>query len=123
MKFICVCILFVCTVAASFSNWLVIASFNINQDYIAKELCVNRNKPGSNCNGHCYLCKQLNKDEKPEGTNSGTKEKFEVQLFFVATANSDSLSTASKKSVSSIAPHFTHQLYLKSFFHPPSLSV
>jgi hypothetical protein len=120
MKVICVSILFVCTVAATFSNWLVIVSFNLNRAYIAKTLCVNRNNPKSDCNGHCYLCKQLNKEEKPEGTNSGTKEKFGMQLFFVAPSNDGVILTYLKKTAHALQQHFTLQLYLKSFFHPPA---
>jgi hypothetical protein len=121
MKFTCVFILFICLVAATFSNWLVIASFKINQTYIAKELCVNRNNPNSNCNGHCYLCKQLNKEERPEGTGgSSSKEKFEVQLFFVDASNSDAVSIACNKTFHSFQQYFAQQQYLNSFFHPPS---
>jgi len=113
--------LFICLFAATFSNWLVIASFNINQRYIAKELCVNRNNPNSNCNGHCYLCKQLNKEEKPEGIGGSTsKEKFEVQLFFVDVLH-ENLSLTFSKNIFSVLQHpFAEQLYVKSFFHPPS---
>lgn len=121
MKFTCVFILFICLVAATFSNWLVIASFNINQAYIAKTLCVNRNNPNSTCNGHCYLCKQLNKEERPEGTSgSSSKEKFEVQLFFVDSSNDGVVSVAGNKTFYSSQKHFAEQQYLKTFFHPPS---
>ena len=122
MKFIVVSILFICTIAASFSNWLVIASFNINQGYIAKQLCVNRYKPNSNCNGHCYLGKQLNKTEKPEGNNGSTgKEKFEVQLFFMESPNSVFAIAGLKNAFQPCNKHFTQQLCIRAFFHPPSV--
>ena len=120
MKLTCVTILFICTVAASFSNWLVIASFNLNQQYIAKQLCINRNNPNSTCKGHCYLCKQLNKAEKPEGNNGGSKEKFEVQLFFVDTKPIQASQVTTEKIVYTVPKPFTSQYCLKSFFHPPS---
>jgi hypothetical protein len=121
MKLTCVCILFICLAAATFSNWLLIASFNINQAYIAKELCVNRNNPNSRCNGHCYLCKQLNREEKPEGTSGSTsKEKFEVQLFFVDAHAETALLIDPGKDFYTRPQPFSNQLYLMSFFHPPS---
>jgi len=120
MKVTCVCILLICLVAATFSNWLVIASFNINQTYIAKQLCVNRNIPGSNCNGHCYLSKKLDSQEKPDGTNSTTsKERFEVQLFFVEGPGDIALQAASSQKFYNTHQSFTKQLVLKGFFHPP----
>ncbi len=121
MKATCVSILLICLVAASFSNWLVIASFNINQAYIIKELCVNRNNPNSSCNGHCYLRKKLDNQEKPEGTNGSTsKEKFEVQLFFVDGPGGIALQTASSQKYYNTRQSFTLQSVAKSFFHPPT---
>jgi hypothetical protein len=121
MKATCVSILLICLVAATFSNGLIIACFNINQTYIAKELCVNRNNPNSNCNGHCYLCKKLDTQEKPEGTNGTTsKEKFEVQLFFVEGPGDIVLTASAKKSNYNTQQQFAEQLVVNSFFHPPS---
>jgi hypothetical protein len=44
----------------------ILIDFKINQDYIAKFLCINREKPMSTCNGKCYLTKQLKKAEEQE---------------------------------------------------------
>jgi hypothetical protein len=38
-----------------------IVDYLINKDYIAKNLCVNRDKPKSCCKGKCHLVKQLKK--------------------------------------------------------------
>jgi len=38
-----------------------IFDYLINKDYIAKNLCVNKDKPKSCCKGKCHLIKQLNK--------------------------------------------------------------
>jgi hypothetical protein len=35
--------------------------YAINKDFIAKNLCINRNIPYSCCNGKCYLEKQIKK--------------------------------------------------------------
>lgn len=123
MKVICVTILLVCVLAATFSNWLIIASFNINQGYIAKALCVNRNKPHSTCNGHCYLNKQLTKEEKPESNGGGTsKEKFEVQLFFAAAPGFETAINNNSVFHYTAPQFFAQQLYISSVFHPPGLS-
>lgn len=42
------------------SVWVKL-DFMRRQDYIAKKLCVNRNRPELQCNGKCYLSFRLNK--------------------------------------------------------------
>ncbi len=42
-----------------FSTALVSAHYQINKDFIAKNLCENRTKPKMNCNGKCHLKKTM----------------------------------------------------------------
>ena len=42
-----------------FSREVIVMSFQLNRDYIAKTLCENRNRPQLHCNGKCYLAKRL----------------------------------------------------------------
>jgi hypothetical protein len=41
----------------------IIAWYEANQEYIAKEFCENKARPKMHCNGKCYLKKQLDKIE------------------------------------------------------------
>lgn len=55
--------------------------YNLNKEYISKQLCENRNNPAIHCNGHCYLTKQLKKAEEGEGkTAQIMKERDEVMV-------------------------------------------
>lgn len=45
---------------------LVCLDYEIRKEYIAKVLCVNRDKPKLNCNGKCYLAKKLAEAEKQQ---------------------------------------------------------
>lgn len=38
--------------------------YAINRDYIAKVLCINKDKPVMKCNGKCHLFKQVAKQQK-----------------------------------------------------------
>ena len=38
--------------------------YAVNKDFIAKNLCVNRDKPKSCCQGKCYLQKQVKKSSE-----------------------------------------------------------
>ena len=59
-------LLLVVIVFSQSSKLVIYLNFKINQDYISKELCENREVPKMNCNGKCYLAKQLQKQEKKE---------------------------------------------------------
>ncbi len=43
---------------------LVYVAFKVNQDHIAKNLCVERNVEGSTCKGCCQLKKRLNEQQE-----------------------------------------------------------
>ncbi|HLZ87173.1 MAG TPA: hypothetical protein VKQ52_08035, partial [Puia sp.] len=47
----------------TFSKWCLIAGFQVNRDYIASNLCVNRLNAISCCKGKCFLNKSLADDE------------------------------------------------------------
>lgn len=48
------------TVVGKTAIW---AWYKVNQAYVAQTLCENKAKPAKNCNGKCYLAKQLKKAE------------------------------------------------------------
>jgi len=50
----------------SFSKVWIAFSFKINQDYIARELCINRDNPDLQCNGNCVLMQRLKADEEKD---------------------------------------------------------
>jgi hypothetical protein len=54
---------------ASINKALVVVAFNLNQDMIATELCENRNQPQKHCNGHCYLKKEITKEDTANKKN------------------------------------------------------
>ncbi len=59
MKRCIVVILSLLVLAQSVSVLAVYAGFYANRDYIAKNLCVNRNMENSICEGQCVLMKKL----------------------------------------------------------------
>jgi lipopolysaccharide export LptBFGC system permease protein LptF len=121
MKFICVSILFICVLTATFSQWILIASFDINQKYIASALCENRNHPEKHCNGHCFLNKQLNNQEKQNGNAGTSKEKTCIQLFAEAFTNSNITIDPSNTGNYSFYRPGISQEYILSFFQPPQV--
>jgi hypothetical protein len=53
----------------SFVKLGIVIWYQVNKEYVARNLCENKNQPEKKCCGKCYLNKQLNKADK------GTTEK------------------------------------------------
>lgn len=123
MKLISVTILFICVIAATFSQWLLIACFNLNETYITNELCVNKHNPSAHCNGHCFLNKELNNEEKSSNpVNTSSKEKFEIQLFCIEASANINVVSSSFKATPADHQNFFKQEFSKNSFHPPCVA-
>lgn len=60
-----------CLVLSTQSLLLIQGAFVLRQDYIAEKLCVNRDRPEMECDGHCVLKERMGEHHKHEDT-SGT---------------------------------------------------
>jgi hypothetical protein len=120
MKLISVTILLICITAATFSKWILIASFELNKKYVARELCINKNNPASHCHGSCFLNNQLNNEEKSNGPVNTGKEKFEIQLFFVDKPENRAPIVSLKPAPHSAFQDLIAQEVVRRPFHPPS---
>ena len=72
------------------SDVLVYGVFKFQQDYISQNECINRNKPITQCNGHCVLNERL--AEPIRNTPSGDSEPIllEIKMEFLAEENDES---------------------------------
>lgn len=66
----------------STSSIWIITSFYINQDYIAKNICINRFDAIPVCNGKCFLEKELSADAEKGQQIPNIKNKEVHPLFF-----------------------------------------
>lgn len=125
MKFLqqIACFIFVSVfILQTFNKTIIYFNFELNKDYITKNLCVNRNKPQMHCNGKCHLKKQLAKEEKKEQSPANsTKEKNEIQFFSEINSNINLLNP----SVTTILrPSYSLSLsekHLHAVFLPPKV--
>lgn len=108
----------------TFTHWFVVVSFKMNQDYISKNLCVNRFRPQLNCNGNCVLMKKLKQQEKQE-EQSPASLKLEIPVVVISSRSfyPFSLSNFSKDiaSVYFINSDGKEVRMPRSFFHPPQV--
>lgn len=59
-------VLLVLLVITEMGSLLSLVAFQTNQDFIAANLCVNRDRPELECNGKCQLIKTL-EEQQPSG--------------------------------------------------------
>jgi hypothetical protein len=109
----------------STSQLWIWAAFEINRDYIAANLCINRFEAIPVCKGSCFLEKQLNENEKQQQKLPDLKTK-EVNLFcqdnsFELPKQTFLLSRKSAYPNHNIS--FISSEHLRSVFRPPSITV
>lgn len=110
------------------SQWLVrfsiIAWYQVNKDYISKNLCENRDKPKMKCCGKCYLKKKLSKVDNKETTGKhlpSSTDKTEIIDCVIPQAISvQRIFCSEEHSVYAIAATFYKHLHANLVFHPPS---
>jgi len=71
--------------SANCSSMFVYMGFELNQRYIAKELCINQDKPEMHCNGKCYLMKKLKQAQDKEQKQERQAQKTQVQDALIVT--------------------------------------
>ncbi|HTJ13032.1 MAG TPA: hypothetical protein VL547_13435 [Dinghuibacter sp.] len=89
--------------ASTFSRAVIVVDFYANQDYIARNLCENRDKPMMHCCGRCLLRKRLANQDKQDKNNPERETNNKEVLFFQETSRA----------------HFTPVFAVtKAVFHP-----
>ena len=100
-------------------NTLVFIHFKIQQEYISKEVCVQKNEFLNTCKGHCYLKAHLQKqDTDSDSTISYLKDK--VDLYFT---ESDVQILTSYYMAKEMYGNIFHVIPIKlnsDIFHPPA---
>lgn len=93
----------------------------LNQDYIAKFLCINKDKPELQCNGKCHLVKEIQKQQKNEPKSLRISlENYPIGFVNIFKIQPYQVFTTSKKTSFPYSNlyHFNYKLRL---FHPPDL--
>eukprot|EP01037_Dinobryon_pediforme_P014797 gene14797-14929_t len=78
-------ILLAALIGTNCSRFFVIAGFELNQKYIADNLCVNKSRPWMHCNGHCYFMKKIRDAQEKEKKQEKADQKNLFQEALPAT--------------------------------------
>lgn len=104
---------------------LVCLDYEIRKDYIAKALCVNRNRPELKCNGKCYLAKKLADAQRQQERQA--EHEYMASLIYQVMDNGPQYSFISPSPTIedyttptfSFKSAFLGRLVPDSIFHPP----
>jgi hypothetical protein len=91
-------------------RYMVMLDFYVNQDYIAKNLCVNRNRPEVHCNGKCHLAKKMKEEDRRDQENPDRKTDNRSEIFYASVSFADYFK-----------PIFTNITY--PYLHPHSIGM
>jgi hypothetical protein len=89
-------LLFIFIIQTTKGLW-IITSFQLNKDYIAANLCINRFDQIPTCKGQCFLNNQLNKEQKENKKNLSTIEK---DSLFISPQFTEGIPVAPQNSIS-----------------------
>jgi hypothetical protein len=122
MRFIAASILILLIIVQSFSQWLVIGAFKINQTFIAKNSCENRYRLQLKCNGNCVLMKKLKQQEQEEQNGPATL-KLDAPLLILSSRNffatTPEVPVRSRDSFIPLSDSGSPVDRAYRFFHPP----
>lgn len=114
-------LLIVTVLSANYSNLFVYAGFKLNQNYIAANLCVNRNKPWLHCNGRCYLMKKIQQANEKEKAEERQNQKNGFQETFCEAVKSVKFHTFLLRTISTPYRAPAPSASLSAIFRPPQV--
>lgn len=120
-KLLCLFILFIFIFQTTKSVW-TITLFQVNREYIASNICINRFDKIPTCKGQCFLANELKKDQNENKKNITTIEKdsiFIVPQFIVVKTPKYSKSILKNKFFYNKTTKYNSFLF--SFENPPEL--
>ena len=119
------------TLVQSLQGFVTLVNWKLNQSEIIEKYCENKSEPMLNCNGKCYLAKQLKKQEEIHAFELDqnnkkiptTKKVKEADFFILDSKELSSLALLEYNRSSE--SQFKNNLYSfefnSSLFHPPQV--
>ncbi len=90
MKRVLAIVITFCYLSGVFAPFYTYVGYFINKDFIAENLCVNKAKPEMDCEGKCYLVKQLaEQSSKSNESEAPTQSAQKAYTPHFVTANTN----------------------------------
>lgn len=104
-----------------------LVEYAVNYDYIVEKLCENKDKPEMECNGKCYLTKQLAEEAAGEKENPSSNKTSKIEIpQIIISENLPEFIFAYNTEISSVngfgyQPDLYNSLFVSGILHPPQL--
>lgn len=105
----------------NYSRLFVYAGFELNQKYIAANLCENRNKPWLHCDGKCFFMKKIKQAEEKEKSDENQSQKDHIQESFFERSSNFKFHTQLLQLISTPYHAPVLPLLIKTIFRPPQI--
>lgn len=119
-RFICI-LLLLGLICAQFSQYFIVAGFDLNQKYIAEKLCVNKSRPWMHCNGRCYLAKKLKQYAEKERAAERESQKNAFQVAIFTQPDGFVFDVQTSRTITVREPSFTLPQAHTAIFQPPKV--
>lgn len=101
----------------------IMINFEINRDFIAEVLCINKEQPITMCEGQCYLADQLQKSEEQNDKRAPGpgSEKLEVVYYYLTGSlkiNKRSFASSNKTELGDVNNSYS-STFIADIFRPP----
>jgi hypothetical protein len=99
-------------------------SYQLNKNYIASALCVNKARPILKCNGQCFLKKQLEKanENASNGDQKSTVKSFTLDCFDEVTFTDCNPIVTYSPMIFKLANLPCSTGFRANIFHPPAVA-
>ncbi|WP_068472816.1 hypothetical protein [Saccharicrinis aurantiacus] len=106
----------------TFKHATIFLSFKLNQDYIAKNLCIEKDIEESSCKGCCQLKKKQNQQKETDKQNIPNQKKdFNIDLFYTKIISISSMCKDSLHTWIEINNYYNY-IRFHSLFRPPQMA-
>jgi predicted nuclease of restriction endonuclease-like (RecB) superfamily len=103
-------------------TWIFV-SFQLNQDFIASVLCINRDIPVNTCQGKCYLKKRLKETHQDEQKQANAREKSPFEILISHQPSVFQFLSVQDRIIENTPNNVQSHTYISRFisdiFHPP----
>lgn len=119
LKYSIVILLVLVSLIATMQDSFTLLVFKINQDYIAKNLCVQKEVENNTCQGCCHLKKQMEQQNEQEKSNPNqSREKLLIDLFPLENIKTQPKSVHTTIRYKELQCQFVNS-FISDVFHPP----
>ncbi|MEO5911870.1 MAG: hypothetical protein ABIP95_13350 [Pelobium sp.] len=103
----------------TFTRLFYFAGYELNKEYIATVLCVNKDKPELNCNGKCFLTRKIAEAEKKQQSQERkTQKDLSQQIMLIASFKINFLNVVHQSQQINYTNNYSFSK-TTSFYHPP----